>query len=296
VIFLPKKQPKEPFHHQKFHDPDYNSPSVLWNALVYPFLPMRLQGIIWYQGENNEMLGNQSSYEYSCQFQALITDWRDKWGYSNQPNAFYFIFVQLAAYTEYTTDLISLPIIRLSQMSVLNLNNVGMATAIDLGDPSSPYGNIHPQDKLTVGERLTLVAQALIYGNSSKVSVNSVMGPKISSSSFTIMNSKEIKIIVEFQEETINNNLVLKSAICPQSVGNVNCESFGILTQDGIWNSMSINAQNISIENQNTISFIVPYWYVNLSAVRYAFANWPLCLIFDDFGLPALPFVYYFNQ
>lgn len=39
-----------------------------------------------------------------------------------------------------------------------------MAVAMDLGDPSSPFGSIHPRDKETVGERLALAGGAIAYG------------------------------------------------------------------------------------------------------------------------------------
>ena len=29
------------------------TPSVLWNAMIYPFLNMTIKGAIWYQGESN---------------------------------------------------------------------------------------------------------------------------------------------------------------------------------------------------------------------------------------------------
>ena len=43
------------------------------------------------------------------------------------------------------------------------LQNVFMAVAMDLGDPSSPYGSIHPRDKQDVGARLVLSARAVVY-------------------------------------------------------------------------------------------------------------------------------------
>jgi sialate O-acetylesterase len=54
---------------------------------------------------------------------------------------------------------------RLAQTAALQLPDVGMATAIDLGDLGSSFGNIHPRDKQTVGERLSLAARDLYYGN-----------------------------------------------------------------------------------------------------------------------------------
>lgn len=41
-----------------------------------------------------------------------------------------------------------------------------MAVAIDLGDPTSPFGSIHPRDKQDVGARLALAGRAVAYRDS----------------------------------------------------------------------------------------------------------------------------------
>ena len=51
------------------------SPSVLWNAMIHPFLNMTIYGAIWYQGEANA--GHPNTY--NCTFPAMIDDWRAKW-------------------------------------------------------------------------------------------------------------------------------------------------------------------------------------------------------------------------
>lgn len=48
----------------------------------------------------------------------------------------------------------------LVQATVLDLQNTALASAIDLGDASSPYMNIHPRNKQTLGARLA--ANALV--------------------------------------------------------------------------------------------------------------------------------------
>jgi hypothetical protein len=53
---------------------------------------------------------------------------------------------------------------RLAQLYADVLPKVGVATAMDLGDPTSPFGSIHPRDKQTVGLRLSDAARALTYG------------------------------------------------------------------------------------------------------------------------------------
>ena len=38
-----------------------------------------------------------------------------------------------------------------------------MAVAMDLGDPTSPFGSVHPRDKQDVGHRLALAGRAVAY-------------------------------------------------------------------------------------------------------------------------------------
>ncbi len=42
-----------------------------------------------------------------------------------------------------------------------------MAVAMDLGDPTSPYGSVHPRDKQDVGARLVLAGRSVAYGDHS---------------------------------------------------------------------------------------------------------------------------------
>ena len=55
------------------------------------------------------------------------------------------------------------------------LKNVFMAVAIDLGDPTSPYGSIHPRDKQDVGSRLAMSARAVVYQDD--LVINDFQGP-----------------------------------------------------------------------------------------------------------------------
>ena len=42
-----------------------------------------------------------------------------------------------------------------------------MAVAIDLGDPQSPFGSVHPRDKQDVGDRLVRSGRAVVYNDDS---------------------------------------------------------------------------------------------------------------------------------
>ncbi|CAI8011165.1 Sialate O-acetylesterase [Geodia barretti] len=152
--------------------PSPDQPSVLWNAMIYPLLNMTIKGAVWYQGEANA--GDPSTY--NCTFPAMIDDWRGKWKNASQHTSslFPFGFVQLAAYGSDNSSSFSpgFPVIRWAQTAdygfVPNprLRAVFMAVAMDLGDPSSPFGSIHPRDKQDVGLRLALAGRAIAYGDS----------------------------------------------------------------------------------------------------------------------------------
>ena len=129
-------------------------PSSLYNGMIAPFIPMAIEGVIWYQGETNA----RRAAEYTDHFAALITDWRKQWKQGDFP----FLFVQLANYhapckqpcaSEWAE-------LREAQAAALALPQTGMASAIDLGQAH----NIHPPHKEEVGRRLALQALAIAYG------------------------------------------------------------------------------------------------------------------------------------
>jgi sialate O-acetylesterase len=91
---------------------------------------------------------------YERIFPALISDWRAHWREGDFP----FLFVQIANFT--STPLEAWPVVREAQRRTLSLANTAMAVTIDIGDP----GNVHPADKQDVGERLSLAARAIAYG------------------------------------------------------------------------------------------------------------------------------------
>ena len=128
-------------------------PTVLFNGMISPLVPYGIKGVIWYQGEDNG--GNPVPYR--TLFPRLITDWREKWGQGDFP----FLFVQIAGWGGNGGPAgNNWPMLREAQAMALKLPNTGMATAVDVGDTY----NIHPADKLDVGDRLALVARHVAYG------------------------------------------------------------------------------------------------------------------------------------
>ncbi len=131
-----------------------NSPHMLFDNMIQPLIPYALRGAIWYQGESNAD-GHALYARLMCD---LIEDWRRQWG---QPNlAFHQVqlpgFKPAQAYQPDNTW----AYLREAQSAALALPNSGMAVIIDLGEA----GDIHPINKVPVGERLAQSALARTYG------------------------------------------------------------------------------------------------------------------------------------
>ncbi len=127
--------------------PYYRQPSVLFNSMISPIIGYGMRGALWYQGESNAT----RPLQYTPLFQALISDWRARWG-----REFPFIWVQLPGWE---TTLPSWPLLREAQASALSLPNTAMAVAIDVGE----RWDIHPRNKQAVGIRLAIAARKLVY-------------------------------------------------------------------------------------------------------------------------------------
>jgi len=135
-----------------------NRPTVLYNAMIHPFISLPIKGVIWYQGEANAGRAEQ----YRTLFPALIQDWRTKFNNPKLP----FYYVQLANYARGEGDAFSWPLLREVQLKTLKLPYTGMAVTIDIGDEL----DIHPKNKQDVGKRLALIALAKDYNDSGEYS------------------------------------------------------------------------------------------------------------------------------
>ncbi len=128
-----------------------NTPSVLFNGMLYPLTKFAIKGAIWYQGESN--VGR--AFQYRTIFPGMITDWRNQWDRGEFP----FYFVQLAPFT-YGVEHSSAELREAQFMTLSRLKNTGMAVTLDIGNPE----DIHPTNKRDVGKRLALWALAKDYG------------------------------------------------------------------------------------------------------------------------------------
>jgi sialate O-acetylesterase len=89
---------------------------------------------------------------YGHVMETLVTQWRKLWGEGNFP----FYVVQLPGQQNVSNN----PLIREQQAKILSLPNTGMAVVLD----TSEAHNVHPHNKEPLGERLTDIALANVYG------------------------------------------------------------------------------------------------------------------------------------
>jgi sialate O-acetylesterase len=230
--------------------------------MIAPLLPYAMKGVIWYQGEDNATRG----LEYRTLFPRMITDWREKWGEGDFP----FLFVQLARFRANAATQ-SWPYLREAQLMTLSLPKTGMASAVDIGNPT----NVHPKDKMDVGNRLALVARHVAYGE--KIAYS---GPI-----FASMKTNGNAVGLTFTHA--GGGLIIGTApwtpngVAP--ISNATLVGFTIAGKDQ--NFVPADAtikDNAVIVSSPQVSDPV--------AVRYAWANTPVANLYNKEGLPASPF------
>lgn len=229
----------------------YQKATLEYNAMIYPLRVMPIAGAIWYQGESN--VGREK--QYTSLFKGLINNWRELWG-----KDFPFYFVQLAGYMTKVEvqPMSSWAALRWSQKDALELDNTGMATAIDVGDQN----DIHPKNKQEVGRRLSLLALKNTYGFTDIID----KAPELKSYSFT--NRKAVL--------TFSGKLTVKDAVLPGG--------FIMETPNG-----RFLKGRATLENDSTVS--VTGMFIGIPrSVRYNWADFPSGNLYGENDLPVLPF------
>ena len=132
-------------------------PGCLYEHMLKTIAPYGVRGILWYQGESDDDVPGMNVL-YKDMLTGLIGDWRALWG-EELP----FLFVQLPGYERWlhNTKKNHYPIIRKCQEDVAK--TVAGAHLCSIADVGEEF-DIHPKDKQTVGERLSLLARHYVYG------------------------------------------------------------------------------------------------------------------------------------
>jgi sialate O-acetylesterase len=235
---------------------DANNPNVttvLYNGMIAPLLPFAIKGAIWYQGESNA--------DRACQYRkllpAMINDWRQRFGVGEFP----FYIVQLAAFQATNSEPRENNWAELREAQALTaatLPNCGLAVAIDIGDAK----DIHPKNKLEVGRRLALAALAKTYRKK-------IEGAGPSYKSLEVTGGG---ILLKFDH--VHGGLAAKGG---------KLTGFAIAGEDRkfVWADAVINGGAVLVSSPSVPKPV---------AVRYAWDINPVCNLYNQSDLPAVPF------
>lgn len=234
---------------------DPSGPTVLFNGMINPLTRFQIKGVIWYQGESNA--SDHRAHQYRTLFPALIRDWRRQW-----TKNFPFLYVQLAGfgYNQAEPADYAWADLREAQGLALKLPATAMASAVDLGEQDS----IHPRDKAAIAHRLVLAARSVAYGEHLIHS-----GPRYRS-----MRVDGSQLRLTFFDS--GGALVVHDP-------SKRVRGFEIAGDDGQfrWADAQIKGASIVVSHPSIPRPI---------AVRYGWRNMPDGNVFNQEGLPMLPF------
>ena len=227
--------------------------SSLFNGMISPWTRFALRGAVWYQGESNEF----DPTLYDELLPGLIRDWRAHWNLGDFP----FLIVQLPNYREASEyqENGAWPKLRDAQTRALRLPNTGVVTTIDLGEA----GDVHPKNKQDVGVRVALNALENFYGQ------------KVEGSGPVLESAKVENGAMRLHFTHLGGGLVAK--------GGEVLKGFVICGADRkfVPAEAKIDGSDIVVSNPCVTAPL---------AVRYAWADNPVCNLFNQSGLPASPF------
>lgn len=230
-------------------------PGNIYNGVLKPTIGYGIKGVIWYQGESNA----SRAYQYRDLFPLMIQSWRDEWKIGD----FSFYWVQLADFYPEKAEPGDSAWAELREAQTLTMSklpNTGQAVIIDIGEAQ----DIHPRNKLDVAKRLARWALARDYGI--KIAYQSPV--------YKSMEKKDNKITVTLGEVGSG----LKAFDVPEVRG------FTIAGDDKVFHKAKAKILG---------GGKVEVWADDVAkpvAVRYAWADNPVCNLYGNGGLPVTPF------
>ncbi len=233
-----------------------NGVNVLYNAMIAPLGKYGLRGVAWYQGEANGALDDARRYE--ALLHGLMADWRRQFA-APLP----FLVVQLASWNSLAAAPVDSGWARLrdaQRRAVAADGNAALAVTIDIGDRI----DIHPMNKQDVGRRLARAARHLVYGE------------KISPSGAQPEAAQRVTEGVLVTLGGFDGDLRVIGAKDPAGF-----ELCGATQESCRFVRAELRKQQVLLTDDAA---------ANATRVRFCWADYPLCNLFDTTGLPVGPF------
>jgi len=228
-------------------------PAVLHLGMIRPVAPLALRGVLWYQGEANFTRAHQ----YRALLPAMIADWRATFDQGELP----FLIVQLPAFMARKAEPGDDWWAELREAQALTARTVpgaSLVVTVDTGEAE----DIHPRDKVPVGERLALAALRDVHGRAVVAS-----GP-------TFASLERLVGALRIQFSDTDGGLSWRDGVAGE---------FAIAGADRKWVRAEARIEGDTV--------LVASPQVNEPvAVRYAWQANPVATLVNGAGLPAAPF------
>ena len=250
-------------------------PTALYNSMLAPCFNYAVAGALWYQGESNTW----GAFEYAELLKTMIATWREKFVYAkkNMP----VVVVQLPKWGDgYKDEQRNYPEdwawLRKAQADgVAAAGNAALASMVDAGE----WNDLHPEDKIVVGERAAREALRIGYGS------ENTTAPVMKE--FTVVADK---VKVRFDQEVIMNNSELVGVEGLYFV----CRRESDMPFAGN-DSLHIKAKG-TVVGPDTIEVEIPSQIKEsgypIKELRYLWTNCPeFVTLYSKSGLPVQPFI-----
>ncbi|MEX1117142.1 MAG: sialate O-acetylesterase [Akkermansiaceae bacterium] len=251
------------------------APSCMFNAMVNPLVPHAIRGFLWYQGEANV----ERATQYETMLQLLIKGWRETWEMPDAP----FLICQLANLGKppATPGESKLAELRESQSKARSLPNTGIVVLMDIGEAE----DIHPRSKKEAARRLALSGLALAYGEKIEFSgpLYDKMGIEGESIRLRFKHTGEGLVARQlpptYKPRSNQPETVPLVPPFPES----QLQGFALCGEDRkwVWADARIDGNSVIVSAPGIAAPV---------AVRYAWADNPVCNLYNTDGLPASPF------
>lgn len=234
-------------------------PGNIYNGVLKPTIGYGMRGVVWYQGESNA----GRAYQYRDLFPLMIQNWRDEWGIGD----FSFYWVQLADFMAEKTEPADSAWAELREAQTLTMEKLpktGEAVIIDLGEAK----DIHPRNKQDVAKRLARWALARDYG----------VNVPYQSPRYKSMEKQGNKLVLTIDHAA--GGLKTFDVAEPRGFAIAAAPADGEKAKF-VWAKAQIAGDKIEV------------WSDEVSepaAVRYAWADNPVCNVYSQAGLPLTPF------
>ncbi len=250
-------------------------PSEYYNALIHPFIRVKFKGMVFFQGESEAFNNaNPSPKKYTRDFMALMTEYRNRWGFE-----FPIYNVQLSDYTaKAEPSMQNVGYIRSQQYNAYTgMTGVRLIPSYDLGANEGYWNYMHSPKKKELANRIADLALADQYGIGS---ADAALAPEPET---VTLSADKTYVTIKFK----NVGTGLKS-----STGE---NTFAGFTLGQINLPKKYVAVSGEIISEDTVRVNIPEETTKLTGIGYAcqpHITKENCQLYNSNDLPALAFYY----